>query len=74
MLVSSENIHRTACVNILDMCGGEGGCKESLVRNSIVNANEVTQIGAPVLGRNNDQVSSSSGDSDVGYGRACGPF
>lgn len=62
VLVGSENMHKTVCINTLDMRVQE----EDLVQNSVVNADRVTKIIVPVQGTSNDQVSSSRGDSDVG--------
>lgn len=64
VLVGSENMHKAACVNTLDM----GMQEENLVQNFDVNADRITEIGVPVQGSGSDHDKDSSprGDGDVG--------
>lgn len=62
VLVDSENIHEIVCVDT-------GVQEEHMLQNSAVKADRVRHIDAPVEGIDNDQVSSSRGNSTFGLWR-----
>ncbi|KAL1832235.1 hypothetical protein ACET3Z_001886 [Daucus carota] len=61
MLVGPENLNKTVCIDTLDM-----GMQEKMAQNSVVSAEWVTQIEAPVEGTDSESISSSRKNSDFG--------
>ncbi|XP_017255629.1 putative F-box/FBD/LRR-repeat protein At4g03220 [Daucus carota subsp. sativus] len=60
VLVDSQYIHKTACVETADL----GVLEELVEQNSLLDVERVRQISAPVERTGNDQVRSSRDDSD----------